>query len=642
MAHTIIGVMPPGFGFPTLDAQVYVPMGELGGGLPWDDRQSSFGARAIARLSPGMTVEAAQRDMDRVTREVDEVEGRPGSTAVVAPLAESYRGEARGPALVLMGAVVFVLLIAGVNVANLLLARGEDRRREVAVRSALGAGRGAITRQLLTESLLLATGGALVGLLVAAGGLALIRAYVPLPPLLGEAVRIDGRVLGFTAGLVVVVGLVFGALPALRVSASGPVLALREAGRGVAGPGRHRLRAVLVIAEVGLALVLLVASGLMIASLSKLRHVESGFESGEMLTAMVPASTAGGASKEQWRGFYDRLLERVNGEPGVTSAAATLLIPLAPRSWELRVQPEGVPYDPLEGASVLYNIVSAGYFETFGVPLVRGRDFTPSDRDDSAPVVIIDETLAAQYWPGEDPLGKRVAFEELSEEEAGGAGPVPVYRTVVGVVPNLRHYELRNASRIQVYVPLHQTLRRWGSTLFVAVRTTGDAASFAPRLRQIVREMDPQVPVSRLRTFETYIAEDLATERALSGLLAALGALALGLSAIGVFGVMSLIVAARKREIGVRLAIGARPVQVSVMILGRTLALAAAGAAIGLPAAAALARVMRAFLFEMSPFDARVYGGAAAFLLAVAALAALIPALRAASVDPMTTLRQEG
>jgi putative ABC transport system permease protein len=634
--HTIIGVMPPGFSYPAPEVQVYVPMGAVSD-LPWDDRRSSF-AEAIARLDSGMTLEAAQRDMDRITREIDEEEGRHVVSVEVRSLNERYRGEAKTPVLLLMGAVALVLLIAGVNVANLLLARGEDRRREMAVRKALGAGQGAIVRQLLAESLLLAGGGALLGLAVAKGVLELIRAYVPLPPLLAGSVTIDGRVLLFTMVLAVVVGLGFGVMPALRASSTRTGGELREGGRGVVGAGRHRLRSALVVSEVALALVLVVAAGLMIGTLAGLRAVDAGFEPRGLLTAAVTAPDA--SDKQRWLAFHDRVLERMRTEPGVNAAAFMLLLPLGTRSWELLVMPEGVPYERDGGESVLYNIVSAGYFETLGIPILRGRDFAVGDREGSPPVAIIDETMAAKLWPGEDPLGKRITIEV--EEGSTDTNPLPVYRTVVGVVPNVRHYELRNPSRVQVYVPLHQSLRNWGSTLYLSVRTLDDAAAFAPVLRSVVRDVDASAPVSRLRPFDEYVARDLAAERALGGLLSAMGTLALGLAAIGVFGVMSLVVRARTREIGVRLALGARPFQVLSMVLGRTLVLAGAGTLLGFAAAATLARLLETFLFEMSPFDVRVYAGAAAFLLAIAAAAALLPALRAAGVDPMRTLRQEG
>jgi len=638
LTYSIVGVMPERFGFPDHEPTVWVPMG-TDDGLPWDDRASSFGARPIGRLAAGMTVAAAQQDMDRITRGIEEEAGRPVASTHVYTLSEHVRGSARTPALLLMGAVAFVLLIAGANVANLLLARGEDRRRELAVRKALGAGRRDIARQLAVESLLLALAGTLAGVILATAGVSLIRTWVPLPPLIARFVGIDGVVLLFTAALGALVGIVFGVVPALRAAGTHAGGALRAGGRGLVGAGGQRVRAALVVTEVALALVLVVGSGLMLATLNRLRTTDAGFDAAHLITARVTPSLVANPSRERWLGFYDGVLERLQAETGVQSAAAMLLVPLARRSWERLVQPEGVPFDPREGESVLYNVVTTDYFRTLDVAVVRGREFNDRDTNESPPVTIIDDTMAEMFWPGEDPIGKRIAFEQA--ETSTPDNPVPVYRTVVGVVRNVRHYELRSAARMQAYVSFHQALRHWGSALFVAVRTRPGAGEFAERLRSIVHDVDRNAPVAAIRSVESYIADDLAEERALGGLLSAFGLLALGLAGVGVFGVMSLLVGARLPEIGLRMAVGARPVQVLRMVLGRTLLLAGAGAVLGLVAAASLSRLMRAFLYQIGPLDLRVYAGSAAFLLVIAGGAALAPALRAARVDPVSTLRQE-
>ncbi len=634
--YVIVGVMPPGFGMPTPEVEVYVPMGTIPG-LPWEDRASSFGASAFARLAPGATVEAAQRDLDRIMLELAELEGRPVGTVLVRTMADSYTRDARQPLLILFGAVAFILLIAGVNVANLLLARGEERRQEIVMRTALGASRGAIVRQLLAESMVVALAGAVLGLGLAWIATALMRDGLPMPRLLAEQIALDVPVLVFTALVTVAVGIGFGLLPAWR--ASGAAAELKQGARGTPGRSSQRIRSVLVVTEIALALVLLVGAGLMLASLSRLRASPAGFDPDRVLTAWV--STPQGAAPDSiaWLGFWNDLLENVRATPGVRSASASLLIPLSPRSWELLLTPEGQPWIADEGESVLYNQVSSGYFETMGIPLLRGRDFAAADHNDAQFVVIVDETLAAKYWPGEDPIGRRITFER--RVPAADADPVPVYRTIVGVVPNVRHYDMREPSRIQVWVPMQQSRGSWGNSMFLAVKTAGPPAALAGPLREAVRAVNRATPMSFVQPLDQYVAADLATDRALGGLLTAFGALAASLAAIGVFGVMSLAVATRRREIGLRLAVGARPPQLVAMVLRRSLLLAAVGAAVGLVAAGALTRLLATILYEISPLDPAVLALATLILVGIAAIASLVPAVRAARVDPVRTLRQE-
>jgi len=633
---TVVGVMPAGFAYPEPDAALYFPLSFLSATLPWDDRGSGFGLRAIARLAPGATLASAQQDMDRVMRGIEEEAGRPIATTQVLSLADFTIGSARGRIWLLMIAAGFVLLIAVVNVANLLLARSESRRQEVAVRAALGAGRSALARQLLAEGVTLSFAGALLGLAVAVGGVSLIRRFVPLPPLLAHRVAIDVPTLLFTIAVSTLVGMAFGLIPAFHGGGTGWAATLRAAGRMTEDRGRQRLRSAFVVAEVAAAMVLAVGAGLVVSSLRRLEATDAGFNARNVLTARVRGPRAA-PDAARWRGFYDEILQRVRAQPGVLDAAATLIVPLANRSWELLVQPEGQPFDGHTGESVLYNIVSPEYFSTMALPILRGRNFDDGDRDGGVPVAIIDETMAAKFWPGEDAIGKRIAFEEA--ETSTESNPVGVYRTVVGVVPNVRHYDLRHASRIQVWVPLNQSLRIWGTSLFVALRTAGDPAAFAKPLQDIVQSIDRDVPLSDVRTIRQYVSSDLEPDRALTVLLSAFGGLALGLAAVGVFGVMTLVVAMRTREIGVRLAIGARPRQIMRLVLGRTLLLASTGTVLGLAAAMALSRLLASFLYEISPLDARIYIAAAACLIGMAGSAALLPALRATRIDPVRTLQ---
>jgi putative ABC transport system permease protein len=637
-AWTITGVLRPGEGYPSANVDLYVPMGALAASLPWDDPESSFGARAVARLRPGVDLAAAQVDMRRVTDEIEAEFGRDFVTALVHPFSDLFNASLRTPALVLGGAVFFVLLIAAANVANLLLVRGEDRRREMAVRAALGASRAALVRQLLVESMILSVAGALAGIAFTALALRFLPQLAGslLPSILVPRIAIDLRVVGAAAGIAALTGLGFGALPALGASRSAPGSELREGGRGTGDVRARRARSFLVAAEVGLALALLVCAGLMIESLSRLRSSDSGFSAAGVASARVHAGPF--ETREQWLQFYGSLRERLEAQPDVGNAAVTLLVPLADRSWEQSIIPEGAPVLPNAGESVLFNTVSPEYFATLGIQFVRGRGFGPGDTNASPPVAVIDETMAEKFWPGDDPIGKRVAFELVPGSTMDS--PVPVYRTVVGVVPNLRHYDLRTPSRIQVYVPFAQTLEAWGMGMHVLARG-GDAAAIARRIPAIVREQDPLVPLSEVRPLEVYRADSIARERMLGVLLAAFGVTALLLACVGVAGVIGVAVTRQRREIGVRLAMGARPGQVVRMFVGQSLRMAGAGAFVGLFVAAALSRALASLLYGVRPFDLRTYGLAAAVLLLTAMLAAFIPARRAARVDPSSSLRAE-
>ena len=630
---TVIGVLAPEAGFPNPQVEVYVPMATQQG-LPWDDRDSGFGMEAIGRLKPGASLAEAQADMARVDREVAAVGGKTTPRAELHSLESYYVGDVRGQLWTLMGAVGFVLLIAVANVGNLLLARGEDRARELAVRSALGAQRGRLAGLLLGEALLIAgLGGALgAGLAYLAVGALVPLLPTEIPALLRSQVRVDATVLLFGIGLAVLVGLGFGLLPALRSSRVHLADSFKSGTRTT--EGRGRLRAGLVVAEVALALVLLVSAGLLLKSLDRLLNVDKGFDARNVLTGAVSPSAARIPDAERWRGFFGALLTRAEALPGVRSASAALLLPLAHRSWELGVHPEGVPVLKETGQSVLYNIVSPGYFATLGVPLLRGRGFNAGDREGSVPVAIIDETMAAKFWPHDDPIGKRITFESSSDS----AGAPPVYRTVVGVTRNLRHYELTTPSRIEVYVPLDQSGRRWGNAMRIALKTEGDPARAASALRGAVAELDRDATLWQVQPLQDYVAAATARSRAMTRLLSGFGAGALLLAALGIFGVMSYSVTRKTREIGIRVALGAAPRDVLRWVAGRALALTVTGLCFGVVAAALLTRVLRQALFEVSPLDPQTYIWVALVLGAVALLAAWLPARRAAGVDPVVVL----
>lgn len=648
--HVVVGILPPGVGYPSERTDLYFPMGSLPG-LPWDDRESSFGTRALALLAPGVDMDRARSDMARVHREIETAEGEPVARPEVLFLSELMLGEVRSRIWLVMGAVTFVLLIAAANVANLQLARGEDRRREIALRTALGATRGTVVRELLGESLVLAAGGGLLGLALARG---MILGLVPLlpdhiPPSIVERIGIDGTVLAFTLGIVALAGLIFGLPPALRASRSDPAEELKAGGRAVSG-GSRWLRRGLVVAEVALSLVLLAGAGLMIRSVGELQRVDKGFEPDAVLTARVRLSDQRYPSVEAWRGFYDELQRRADALPGVRASAVTLLLPLTDRSWEMGVLPEGVPPEQ-QRDSVLLGIVSEDYFEVLGVPVLDGRAFTAADRDGGPLVAIIDETLAEKYWPGQDPIGKRLFFEVDETGSGEGAGSpgehhqpdaiTPVYRTVVGIARNVRHYELESPSRIQLYIPFRQTRGRFGMSLNVALATEVPPTTLVEPLRRVVAGIDPDVALTDLRPLQDYVDEKLTGSRTTGGLLSVLAVLAMALAGIGIFGVVSYSVARRTREIGVRIALGADARKVLGLVLREGLTLTGIGVVFGLLAATALTRTLTGFLYGVSPLDPVVYGSVVAFLATVAAVASWMPARRATRVDPVTVLDEE-
>jgi len=532
-----------------------------------------------------------------------------------------------------MGAVGFVLLIATANVGNLLLARREARQRELMVRTALGADRWAIARLLLTEAMVLAMAGGVLGAVLAYAAVGAVVPLLPaeLPALLVPRIRVDGPVLAFAIIVTPLLMAVATLLPALRVV--DPTGAQEAGSRTTVGKERG-LRPALVVSEISLALIVLIGAGLMLRSLDRLGRVDKGFDERGVLTVAVPTSEGRYTTQQQWRLFYDALRDRAAGLSGVRTAALALLLPLSHRSWELRIHPDGVPVTRETGQSVLYNVVSPEYFAAMGVPILQGRGFEPADRDGAPLVTIVDETMARRFWPGADPIGQRVTFEE----DSTGA---PVYRTIVGVAKNVRHYELESPSRIQVYVPVDQTFRRWGMTLRLVLKTDRSPELLARPVRDLVRRLDADAPVVGLQTLESRVNGALARSRAMTRVLAAFAVSALALAMLGIFGVMSYEVSRRTREIGIRIALGAAARDVARWIATRTLRLTAIGLVLGLSGAAALSGLLRGMLFEVSQFSPGVYGIAAFGLTSVALAAAFLPARRATRVDPVTVLRDE-
>lgn len=636
--YTVVGVLPPGWGWPDASQEIYVPMGTVED-LPWDERDSAFGARAIARLASGKTFQSAEQDLRRTGEAIAAKTGDGAAMPRMEGVKQYLVGDVEAPLLALAFAVGLVLVIAIANVANLQLAQGERRRGEIALRGALGAGRARLARQLMAESLTLSL---IAGSLGAALSWAGVKVLIPLLPAgiphsLLNRVGIDWQVLVFAVLVSAFSGLMFGLVPAVRAARTDPAREMLGDSRTTSRRGAFR--AVLVAAELALAMALLVGTGLMIRSFEGLTRVDKGFDARRVLTARLVLGDAY-SDPVRWTQLYERLLERLRGTPGVRHAAASLLVPLTGRSWEMGAVPEGVPIDRSKEHSFLFNIVSEDYFRTLGVPILKGRGLTAADRSDARPVAVIDERMAEQFWPGESPLGKRVFLQDYAPESTHDH-PVPVFRTVVGVAKNIRHYSLSEPSRMQAYISYRQVYRGWGKELNVLVKTSGDPAALAPVVRREVRELDPNVPLTGVRSMQSWVDDALSANRAMDRLLTFLGVIAVSLAAIGVFGVMSYSIAQRTRELAIRVAVGADRNSIVQHVLLRAGVVAAIGLSIGLAAGPVLVRLVRGLLYEVSPFEPWISLKLAVFMLLVAALAAYLPVRRAARVDPMEVLRHE-
>jgi putative ABC transport system permease protein len=625
--YTVVGVMPPGFEFPSRGVDLWVPSLDLG-----RPRSDHF-MFAVARLKPSITVETAQADIDGVARRLAEQYPETNGNAGVAliPLHEETVGKARRPLLLMLGAVALLLLIACVNVANLLLARASGRQKEIALRSALGASRWRVVRQLLTESVLLGVLGGgfgallsvwVVGLLVTSSGGGIPRS---------QEVAIDARALAFTLAASVLTGLLFGLAPALNFSSQDLNRTLKEGARGVAGGRRQsRVQGALVVSEIALALVLLAGAGLLARSYARLSRVDPGFDADGALTARVSLSEVKYRDKDRQARFFAQVLERVRALPGVRHAGAVSDLPFSGSRTGQSFDIEGHPPGPDElTPSADYRKVSPDYFEAMGIVLLRGRDFTERDGESSTPVAVVNEAFARRFFDGEEVLGKRLLYPE---------GERRVSREIVGVVADLKHESLIGEGEPEVYVPFTQRPNSW---MFLAVRGDGDLATLAGSVRAAVREVDPGEPVYGVMTMRQRLDQSLAPQRFNTILLGAFAAAATLLAAVGVFGVLSFQVGARRHEIGIRMALGARSGDVLRLVIWRGLRLVLAGVAIGLAAALALTRVMASLLFGVSATDPATLATISLGLIAVVLVACYLPARRATKVDPITVLRCE-
>jgi len=627
LSRTIVGIMPKGFAFPEGKTEVWLPIPTT----EYRSQRSAMWLQVIGRLKAGVTVARAQEDMDRVNADIRaRVPQQAGYGVFVESYADHVVGRIRPAILILLGAVACVLLIACTNVANLLLARGATREREIALRAAIGAGRGRLVRQLLTESLVLAVLGGLAG-----GALGwwclhvLLGAAPPDLPRIQE-IGIDGRVLAFTAVASMMTGIAFGLVPALQTARTEPGAALKEGARGSSGGGVW-IRRALVVAEVALAVVLLVGAGLMIRSYLTLQRVDLGFRTDHILTGDVLLQGSRYSKSAPVVDFYHQLTTRLAGLPGVQGAAAvgTIFLTATPASTNFSI--EGRPdFRPEESVEIPYDGITPTYFSVMDVPLLAGRTFTDADSAAAPPVVIINETMAKRFWPGVSPIGRRMKYGRSTND-----GP---WMTIVGVVADTRRTGYDAVVRPETYLPHAQS---GDAVMTVVVRTTGDPASAAPELKATVKSLDPQVVVQHVRPLEAIVSEMTAQRRLNTILLGGFAVVATLLALVGLYGVMAYSVQQRTRELGVRLALGATGSNVMQLVLKEGLQLVTLGLILGLAAAVASSSLLSKILYHVKPTDPPTLAAIGVMTLIVSTIACAVPALRAWRVDPVTALRAE-
>lgn len=632
---TVVGILPDGFGIMPPDAQspkqvdVWAPQARDFRTMP---RGSHF-LRVIGLLKPGVTVEQARAEVETVAAQMNrEFYDNAGFGATVAPLLGHVTREVRPYLWLMLGAVGCVLLIACANVANLLLANAVAREREMALRSALGAGRFRLLRQLVSESLLLGLIGAAAGLLMAWAGLAALRAVAPanLPRL--DELAIDGRVLLFTLLAAIVTGLLFGLAPALHSTGTDLNEALKDGGRSASGGARsNRLRSALVVAEIAVSLVLLAMAGLMIRSFRHLQEVDPGFTASGVLTVQLQLPASKYQQNPQTIAFHQSLAERLRVLPGVEAAGAISSLSMAGSYSSGTTTPESpLSNEDKPSFEADWRVITPGYLQSMKIPVISGRDFNDGDQSEGTMVAMVDEKFARRFWPDGSAVGRRI--------KRGGAQSTNPWLTIVGVVRHVRDYGLNIEGREQVYFPHTQFPVR---SMFLTIRSAGDSSALAGAVRSAVWSIDPAQPVSRIRPMEDYLYTSAAQPRFQMLLLGVFAALALALAAVGIYGVMSYSVTQRTHEIGVRLALGAEPRRIIRLVVGQGLTLAAAGTGLGIIGAAAATRLASTMLFGVSATDPLTFAAVSAVLMAVAAAACYVPARRATRIDPMIALKYE-
>ena len=643
-ARTIIGVMPASFRLPAdfsslRPTEAWVPEVVNPANLGTWGSRSYFG---LARLKDSVSAATASAELPLVAErwvKAGYVRSRPdgslgGLARRVIPAQEFITGQVRGSLLILFGSVAFVLLIACANVANLQLARADVRRREVAVRAALGAGRAQIVWQLLTESVLLSLAGAAAGLAVAWAGLQIVITLRPanLPRL--DQTTLDGSVLIFTTILAIVTGILFGLLPALQLSRPDVTGVLKDGGRtGTAGRSRQFTRRSLVVLQLASSVVLALAAGLLIRSLIELNRIDLGFNPANVLTAQVQVPATDYPRPADVVRFHRQAVERVGQITGVRAVGSVRVLPLARQIGDWSIKIEGRPYVPEENPNGDYQAVTPGYFEAMGLKLIRGRFLNAADREDTMPAAVINATMAARYWPNEDAIGRQFMM---------GTDDKP-WLTIVGIVGTVRHNAVVEEPRNEMYIAHSQLPGHIGGAprgMALVVKTDGNPLAIAGQLRDAIHALDRNLPISDIRTMDSVTATALSQPRFVTFLLALFAATALTLAAIGIYGTISLLVAERTQEMGIRLALGANPPAIVKLVLGQGMLLTGIGLALGVAGAMVLTRTLAGLVYGVGTLDPLTFVAVPLLLSVVALLACFLPARRAASVDPITTLRQ--
>lgn len=629
--YKVIGIVPAKSAWPT-KAMLWFP-------FTYDpaELEKSRGAvylETVARLKPGATLESASADVkgiaSRLAQQYPEMDAHLG--AVVIPMHEYLTGKLRLPLLVLLGGVAFVLLIACANVANLLLVRGVAREGELALRTALGAGRSRLVRQLVTESLVLSLVGGVIGLLLAIAGTKLLVASAPknIPRL--DAIHVDGAVLAFTLAITFLTGVLFGLMPARQMLNPDISSTLRENGRGGQRAGKHRARRVLVVAEVALSVMLLAGAGLLIRSFTRLMNVDPGFRTDHLLSFALSLPEAKYKEPERQASFINAVMERVHSLPGVQSAGAGQGLPLTGYGFSLTFSVAGrPPLRPSEEPDAELRVVTPDYLSTLGIRITRGRGFSKLDDAGASKVLLITEEAARKFFPNEDPLGKHIILGWTRDS-------VKLEGDIVGVTSDVKQSSLAVATRPQMWIPFAQ----WPvGVMTVVIHSTREPQSVIADARQAIRELDPDLAIAHVMTLDDVVAESVSQPRFYMTLLSAFAVVAIVLASIGIYGVIAYLVGQRSREIGIRIALGASPSRVMRMVVSEGVAMVAVGIGVGVVGAVALTQLMRALLFNTKSTDPMTYLLVTLVLAAVAMLASSVPALRAANVDPALAMRAE-
>ena len=643
--HQVVGIMPAGFHFMSSDIDMWIPLA-FTADQKSDDARHSNNVTMIGRLKPGASVQQAQQQIDALNARnlerfpnMKEILLNAGFHSVVAPLQEDIIRTARPTLLLLWAGVVFVLVIGAVNITNLALIRSSARLRELATRHALGAGLGRITRQLLTETILLSVAGSGLGLVLGYVGLSMLRtAGLEALPRAAE-IRMDLPAVAYTGGLAVLVGLIVGLVPVLNVRHMNLSQAFREEGRsGTSGRGTQLVRRALVASQVAFAFMLLIGAGLLLASFQRVLAVDPGFDPSRVLTARVSPPAARYPKDADLRAFGRRLLDQVRALPGVQAAGLVTTIPFGEDFDDSVILAEGYQMSPGESLVSPYNVaVSPGYFEALGIPVISGRLFAESDTDASQSVVIVDERLARKFWPGKDPVGRRMFKPENLSGDITKPAPNQHWFTVIGVVGATKMAGLVSSEdRVGTYYfPMSQSPFR---TMTLAVKTAGEPESVVANLRRALATLDPEMPLYSVQTMQHRIDQTLTDRRTPMVLALLFGTVALFLAGIGLYGVLAYQVSQRSKEIGIRMALGSEPKRIMAMVLREGLALLGTGFAIGVGFAFAARRAMATQLYGIGAMDPRVLALVAGTLAAVALMACLVPARRAARIDPLVAL----